>query len=431
MAADSGKKKNVSAHQCDLKCYFYYWRVFFIWMIYELSFMDFWSRINSTKLLLEFYPNRVISIEFVELIEIMNFFIMFGELKKNTLKWDEKYQHSFDKLKELLVSAPILGYPKDDGLFVLDADASDVGIGAVLSQIQNDKEVVISYGSRALSQQERNYCVTRKELLAIVHHVKVFKDYLLGKHFKVRTDHWSLKYLKRFKEPEGQLARWLDFLQPFDFEIITRAGVKHGNADALSRKEVTCGGKKCQCQKFREFEYEVPVNLEIRLQRDIGIQVGEGFTEKEVGVRATQVIKCTDSGSFNSDTSRKLGQDQANDPDIGPVYRFIESGTEKPNWSTVSNLSSDSKRLIWEWGRLHIHEGILFRKWESTNGQKCWDQLILPMQYRDSVLEQLHDSVTGATLDFTKLWLKFRQGFSGQKWERTSNCGCKPVRHVR
>ena len=133
--------------------------------------------------------------------------------------------------------------------------------------------------------------------------------------------------------------------------------------------------------------------------------------EKEVGVRATQVIKCTNSGSFNSDTSRKLGQAQANDPDIGPVYRFIESGTEKPNWSTVSNLSSDSKRL-----RLHIHEGILFRKWESTNGQKCWDQLILPMQYRDSVLEQLHDSVTGGgggggggTLDFTELWSKFSE----------------------
>ena len=330
---------------------------------------------------------------------------------KVEFKWDENCQHSFDKLKELLVSAPILGYPKDDGLFILDTDASDVGIGAVLSQIQNDKEVVISYGSRALSQQERNYCVTRKELLAIVHHVKVFKDYLLGKHFKVRTDHWSLKYLKRFKEPEGQLARWLDFLQPFDFEIITRAGVKHGNADALSRKEVTCGGKKCQCQKFTEFEYEVPVNLEIRLQRDIGIQVGEGFTEKEVGVRATQVIKCTDSGSFNSDTSRKLGQDQANDPDIGPVYRFIESGAEKPNWSTVSNLSSDSKRLVWEWGRLHIHEGILFRKWESTNGQKCWDQLILPMQYRDSVLEQLHDSVTGGHLGFYKTLVKIQARF--------------------
>ena len=130
--------------------------------------------------------------------------------------------------------------------------------------------------------------------------------------------------------------------------------------------------------------------------------------EKEVGVRATQVIKCTNSGSFNSDTSRKLGQAQANDPDIGPVYRFIESGTEKPNWSTVSNLSSDSKRL-----RLHIHEGILFRKWESTNGQKCWDQLILPMQYRDSVLEQLHDSVTGGGgghLGFYRTLVKIQVG---------------------
>ena len=67
---------------------------------------------------------------------------------------------------------PILGYPKDNGLYILDTDASDVGVGGVLSQIQNDQEVVISYGSRTLSPQEKNYCVTRKELLAVVHHIK-------------------------------------------------------------------------------------------------------------------------------------------------------------------------------------------------------------------------------------------------------------------
>ena len=111
----------------------------------------------------------------------------------------------------------------------------------MLSQVQNGEERVISYGT--LSVQEKNYCVTKNELLAIIHHIKLFKSYLLGKHFKVRTDHFSLKYLHRFKEPEGQLARWIDFWQFFDFEIITRQGAKLSNADVLSRKNFSCSGK--------------------------------------------------------------------------------------------------------------------------------------------------------------------------------------------
>ena len=64
---------------------------------------------------------------------------------------------------------------------------------------------------------------------------------------------------------------------------------------------------------------------------------------------------------------------------------------------------------IWEWGRLHISEGVIFRKWESNNGQKCWDQLILPMKY--SLLEQLYDSVIGRHLRFYKTLVKIQARF--------------------
>lgn len=134
------------------------------------------------------------------------------------------------------MSAPILGYPDvNGGTFILDTDASSDTIGAVLSQIQNGQERVIAYGSRTLSTAEKNYCVTRKEMLALVFFVKHFKHYLLGREFTLRTDHGSLVWLHKFKDPDGQIARWLQQLAAFTFKIQHRPGKRHGNADSLSR----------------------------------------------------------------------------------------------------------------------------------------------------------------------------------------------------
>ena len=85
-------------------------------------------------------------------------------------------------------------------------------IGAVLSQIQNDCEKVICYGSYVLTPEQRKYCVTRRELLSVVHFTRQFRHYLLGRKFLLRTDHNSLTWLLRFKHIEGQLARWLEEL---------------------------------------------------------------------------------------------------------------------------------------------------------------------------------------------------------------------------
>ena len=118
---------------------------------------------------------------------------------------------------------------------MLDTDASNEGIGAVLSQVEDGKETVIAYASRVLSKAERAYCVTRRELLAVVAFIQHFRAYLLGRHFVIRTDHGSLTWLRSFRNPEGQLARWLEQLQEYDFDIVHRPGCKHLNADALSR----------------------------------------------------------------------------------------------------------------------------------------------------------------------------------------------------
>ena len=109
---------------------------------------------------------------------------------KAKFTWTGECQKAFESLKAKLSEAPILGFPREDaGQFLLDSDASDYGLGAVLSQVQDDQEVVISYASRMLSPAEMNYCVTRRELLRIIHAVKVFKRWLILRPFLVRTDH--------------------------------------------------------------------------------------------------------------------------------------------------------------------------------------------------------------------------------------------------
>ena len=154
--------------------------------------------------------------------------------------WTNVCQTAFDDLRHRLVSAPILAFPDHNQEFILDTDASDDGIGAVLSQIQDDgAEHVIAYASRILTKPERRYCVTRRELLAVVTFVHHFRQYLLGRRFSLRTDHGSLTWLSHFKEPEGQLARWLERLQEYDFSITHRPRKKHQNADSLSRHPCT------------------------------------------------------------------------------------------------------------------------------------------------------------------------------------------------
>ena len=132
-------------------------------------------------------------------------------------------------MKRAITSAPVLAYLDPSSPFVLDTDASSVGIGAVLSQGGSP----VAFYSHALNRAQANYCVTRKELLAMVSSVRHFHPYLHGQRFTVRTDHAALKWL--FKDPEGQVARWLETLQGYDFVVEHWSGALHGNADAMSR----------------------------------------------------------------------------------------------------------------------------------------------------------------------------------------------------
>ena len=118
---------------------------------------------------------------------------------------------------------------------MLYTDASNFGLGGVLSQIQNGVECVIAYCSRALRPSQRKYCTTKREMLAVVSMCIQFRSYLRGAKVTLRTDHKSLVWLHRFKDTEGMMARWLHTLHQFQFTIVHRAGRDHGNADGLFR----------------------------------------------------------------------------------------------------------------------------------------------------------------------------------------------------
>ena len=175
-------------------------------------------------------------------------------------QWSSTCQEAFEDLKAALTGNEIMAYPCDDGLYILDTDASDTGVGATLSQWSEKwekyEERPLVYASKSLTKTQRRYCVTRRELLAIVTFVQQFRHFLLGKQFLIRTDHSALRWIMSFKEPVNQMARWLEILSQFDFKIEHRDGKKHRNAVALSR--IPCEPDECMCYNGEDILESLP-----------------------------------------------------------------------------------------------------------------------------------------------------------------------------
>jgi hypothetical protein len=151
-------------------------------------------------------------------------------------QWTQSQQDAFERLKNCLITAPILIYPDFRKEFVLYTDASTFGLGAILAQ--KDKEGndrVVAYASCSLSATEKNYAATELECLAVVWAIAHFYSYVHRKCFTLITDHSALCHLFNTATPTGRLARWVMKLQAYDFKIIHRAGKKHSNVDSLSR----------------------------------------------------------------------------------------------------------------------------------------------------------------------------------------------------
>ncbi len=188
--------------------------------------------------------------------------------------------------------------------------------GALLSQEGPDRERVVAYFSRVFIKSERLYCVARRELLAMVMAVRHLKYYLCGTLFKIRTDHAALQWLMFFKEPEGQLARWLQEQQSYNFTVMHRAGSSHANADALSH--CPCAAEGCRHCENKETQ-----------EKELG-------QENEAAQPACDALRVVDAPDW------RLRQEQ--DDELRPVLRWLEA---QPN----SNI-----HLIFHFGHLFMIE---------------------------------------------------------------------------
>jgi len=262
-------------------------------------------------------------------------------MKKNQkFEWMEKCQEAFGKLKEALMSPPVLVLPTD-------TDAAEGSIGAVLSVLRDGCEHVVAYAGRSLNKNEVNYCVTRKELLAIVHFTRHFRQYLLGKQFVVRTDHAALTWQQRTHEPIGQNARWLELLGEYSFVVQHRRGASHTNADAISRhpclKKPSCTACHPQDGDFRCAALTATGGGQCSENNCSADEGGDG--DLSTGVeRRSNVI-----GGPVIWNREELSLGQLNDPDIGFIMRLRQESEGKPTWDQVSLQSVDAKQLWHEW----------------------------------------------------------------------------------
>ena len=153
--------------------------------------------------------------------------------------WSAECHDPFGKLKQALLSAPILAYPDMNKPFMLTYDACKTAIAFVLGQQDNGgREHVIDYGGRSLSKAEQIWSTTEHECLAVLEGIKQLCTYL-SRRFKIYTNHKALKYLMDQKMAVGKRGRWALKLQDFDFEIILKPNKKKQVADALSRHTYT------------------------------------------------------------------------------------------------------------------------------------------------------------------------------------------------
>ncbi|KRY17737.1 Retrovirus-related Pol polyprotein from transposon 17.6 [Trichinella patagoniensis] len=289
-------------------------------------------------------------------------FLGFASYYRRFVKsWSNEAEEAFQRLKRALTTGQILAFPRFDIPFIIDTDASETGIGAVLSQKHDPEgERVIAYASRTLSKTERKYSTTRKELLSIG--------------FTLRTDHDSLTWLRNFKEPEGQVSRWLEHLQEYDMEVVHRRGRQHSNADAMSRRpEVT---------------------------EDNGDHPTTEMPSAAVGTAAVSLA--------SNEGAEPLEKPQ--DENIECVIRFLSEWRE---------LHKDSRDLVKQWKHLRLTPAGLAVV--VTGKPARW---VPPNHARLSILEQLHNGIGGDHLGVKKTAEKIRTRYFWPGWYRDVKAWC-------
>lgn len=153
----------------------------------------------------------------------------------NKCIWGQQQENAFTSLKYALMVTPVLKLPDISKPFILQTDASDAGVGAVLLQEEDGVKKPVFYASQKLKSHQLSYSTIEKECYAIVWAVQKFQRYLYGKEFLLETDHQPLVYLSHAKVSNARLMRWALLLQPYRFRIVAIKGSENVGADCLSR----------------------------------------------------------------------------------------------------------------------------------------------------------------------------------------------------
>ena len=287
--------------------------------------------------------------------------------RKDPFPWGAEQDSAFNEIKALFRDTPVLKYPTELGHFILDTDASNESIGAALSQVQGGIEVPLAFASNSLNKAQRNYCTTKRELLAVVVYTKKFRHFLYGGNFTLRTDHAALKWLLNFKDAEGMIGRWLNHLSEFGLEnshIQHRAGTKHVNADCLSRRPI----RLCIRPECEDCGAHNAVVANVRLPYD-------GLLKNLL--------------EWSNDTIREY---QMADPTIARLRELVPTKI-CPVRPQISLENREMRRFLAQFDELEMRDDLLCR-WKTCPSKRKVLQMVIPVAMRRDILYYCHGHST-------------------------------------
>ena len=277
---------------------------------------------------------------------------------------DADLQLAFDKLKMALTTAPVLGYADYTQPFVLETDASNDGLGAVLSQVQDGRTKVIAYASRGL----RKWAVTDK-----------LHDYLHGAHFIVFTDNNPLTHVMTQKKLPALEQRWVNALASFDFEIRYRSGKSNANADGLSRRpHVTDEAETVSsCMASTLHCTAIPTPLRCAILNDV--------QHADTAQSMTIDVACTLPGY----RTKAIASMQLDDVGISAVLKF-HALQRRPTHRERQDMPKASLTWLQELRNVTTRGGLAYRSTRDATGIHGL-QLLIPECLQSEVLRGLHD----------------------------------------
>ena len=326
-------------------------------------------------------------------------------LTKNdvSFEWTPACQQAFDTLIDNLTSAPLLAYPDCEKPFLLSCDASDVAIGYILSQLDNDKrEHVIEYSGRALRRAELNYSVTDKEALAVVEGFRHFHTYLYGNHTTVITDHIALEHIHKNPKITGRVARWNILLQNYDYTVQYKKGKLNTNADAVSRLDNLPSPPNDNPDDILPEHVDLfPIHPDPTdiINRDCEFRAYHLFDIMEPVMPSVMPI---------NDIDIVTAQQQC--PEIGPIYAFIHSGDLPKDTDLKPSIIADAAQYFVKDGMLnHLYQP---RVRNLQKHKPLTSQIVIPKSVRPLILSEFHDSLlTGGHQGFLRTYAAIRERY--------------------